>query len=190
MSLLTFSTGMWVITSALSSYSETSSTNDILVGFIFVFGVFVMTSLLHFTFLFPYRLLNIDKLHIFLLYTPAVLFSWIAIFTNTIVHSYTGAPTDVGVITGGPLYGLYNNFLLLLFLSSLSIMLFRMPRLDGIHKKNTKLLFWAILLGGIFPVVIDLILPTYFSNIQINSLVGNISTGIWLGATTYIVLKR
>lgn len=192
MALLAFSTGMWVITSAIVSFADANQFVFFVLSLVYFFGVILMTALLHLALLFPYPLLRLDRLHAWLLYVPAIIFSFIAISTKTIVADYIVNVHISGNVVSGPLHALYNFYLLLLFILSLAIFLYRIRKTDGIHKRNLSIVFWSVLIGGSIPVWLDLIIPIVSHGLydQSNYLIGNIATVIWLGATTYIITKK
>jgi hypothetical protein len=119
MALLAFSTGMWVITSALSSYTSQSPTTIFILKSIYVFGVFLVTSLVHLSIIFPISIVRFDKLHAFLLYIPALIWSCIAMTSNSIVLNYVGTTDSPGLVVSGTLHHTYNYYLLFLFFAAL-----------------------------------------------------------------------
>lgn len=191
MALLSFSTGMWVVIGSLTTYTHPTSLIVFLVSTLYVFGVFLSTALVHLAIVFPFPLIRFDRLHSFLLYVPAILFSVIALSTRTIVSSYDVNPTIPGVVISGPLHHLFNYYILALFIICLALLLQKIIRTDGIHKKNATTVFWSILLGGGLPVWYDLLVPNLFPQFtQSNYLYGDLATVIWLGITTFIVLQK
>lgn len=190
MALLAFSVGMWVISSAFIAYKAPTESVFLVQRFVIVFGIFLLTLLLHFTIVFPYPLFVIDRYHRILLYTPTVLFSVIAVSTNTISRGIFGNPNIAGHLIGGPLFNHYNVYLLLLYILSLWIMIKRLPRLDGSHYKITKLMIVAVIMGGLPAVILDLAVPLVAPNVFPNFLYGNLFTAVWLGATSYVIMRK
>ncbi len=187
MALLAFSTSVWSITNAMTSYVNPSKLVDIALGLIFVAGVFIVTILIHFTLIFPFRLFLLDRLHFFLLYLPAFIFSLTASFTKTIVSSYMVALDNPGFVNKGPLFVLYEVYISVLFLTALMILSKRIKKLDGLHKKNTKIVFWSILVGGTPAIIFNLWFV--FFGILVNPLVPVLFGLAWVGGTTWILLK-
>jgi hypothetical protein len=190
MALLAFSTGMWVILSGITSYVPYSTLGHYEMALLYISGALLLTALLHLSLIMPYPFIRIDRLHVFLMYFPSVLLSYILIFSRTIVESFDGSSTWAGVVIGGPLYSLYNIYSFLLFTLAISIIFFRIQRLDGLHKKNMQIVVWSVLLGGLPAVVLFLILPIFTPSININSLFGVIPSAVWVGGTTYIIIKK
>jgi hypothetical protein len=191
MALLAFSTGMWVITSALSSYTSQSPTTIFILKSIYVFGVFLVTSLVHLSIIFPISIVRFDKLHAFLLYIPALIWSCIAMTSNSIVLNYVGTTDSPGLVVSGTLHHTYNYYLLFLFFATLSLFFIKIRRHASLSK-NIYLVFYSIAIGGALPVFYDLIIPNFFPGLynSTNYLVANLSTVVWLGVTSYIVLKK
>src|SRR5882672_10872328 len=74
-SLVYFSTALWAISYFLCAYVLPSKVVSFWLYMTFVSGILIVTSLLHFTIIFPYRTIIFDKLHATLLYLPVILFS-------------------------------------------------------------------------------------------------------------------
>lgn len=131
MALLAFSTGAWVITSAISSYRAQTPLTTFDTSLIFVFGVFLLSSLLHLVVIYPYPIYRFDWLHLVLFYTPATLFSVAAFIPKLILAGFTGGPQNPGVIFPGPLYNLYNVYLLVLFVIVVAVLINRRKNSTG-----------------------------------------------------------
>lgn len=187
-SLLALSTSIWVILSAYISYRETSILVVELLNVVLISGIFLVTSLLYFSVIYPYTFFTFDRLHKFLLYVPAIIFSIVILTTDTVVNNYLVDKYSVGEVVGGSVYPIYNIYLFILLLITLAILSFKIKRTHGFVKQNVKLILLSIVLSGLPAAIISLILPL-FSPQLINPLLGNAITGIWLGITTYIVIK-
>lgn len=190
MALLAFSTGIWVITSGLTSYVEQNSVTTAFMRIVFLSGALLITALLHLTLVYPTQMAKLDRFHGWLLYLPAIIFGIISLTSNTIVNGFTGSATNSGRIIPGPLYNLYNIFVLGVYILSCVLLYVRKLRADGIHRKNLNLIFWAVVIGGIPAVVVDLIIPIVSKGVYHNASYGAISTVIWLGVMTYIVRRK
>ncbi len=190
MALLSFSTGMWVETSAILAYKPESNFTLFLSSLVFVFGAGLVFLLVHFVLVYPYRLIQLDRWHIILFYIPLLLLSVSAFIPGLISKGLSGGQNNPGTVHPGPMYNLYNVYLLILFISQVALLAYRRKRLDGMHKSNATVFLWAVILGGIPAVFLDLVLPLINPNFQPNSLYGNLFTVIWLGMITYIVTKK
>lgn len=190
MTLLSFSTGMWVILSAVTSYVPYSSLGHYEMALVYIFGALLLTTLLHLSLIMPFPLLRLDRLHIVLMYFPLAFLSYMLLFSETIVESFVGTPTWAGIVIGGPLFSMYNVYLLLLFILAASIILYRLRRLGGFQKKNMQIFFWSLLFGGLPAVVLYLVLPNFIPDLDINTLFGVIPSVIWVGGTGYIVTRK
>ncbi|MFH0829027.1 MAG: hypothetical protein V1907_02515 [Candidatus Kerfeldbacteria bacterium] len=190
MVLLTFSTGMWVVLTAATSYVGETTLTILFMKLVFVFGILLMTALLHLILVFPSPLFRVDAFHVILLYIPTGIFSAISLSSKAIVEGFTGSSTISGIIIPGPVYNTYNIFLCLPYLAGLVVLYYRRNKLDGVIRANVSILFWSIVFGGAPAVVIDLIIPIAFPTLYINTLWANLATVIWLGAITYVVRRR
>lgn len=190
MALLAFSTGMWVITSGLTSYVSENTFSVFCMRIVFVSGMLLITALLHLTLVYPTQIQRLDNFHGWLLYLPAIIFGIISLTSNTIVTGFTGSATDTGRIIPGPLYNLYNIVIFGTYILACALLFIRRQKADGIHKKNLNLIFWSVVIGGIPAVIIDLIIPIVSRGVYPNANYGAMSTVIWLGVMTFIVKRK
>lgn len=189
MALLAFSTGMWVILSAIFAYRVTDQTSLIISQIIYVFGVLLVTSFIHLSLIYPFPLVRLDRYHGVLLYLPALIFSVISVTSKAIIQSTTGDTNVAGDIVGGPVYPMYNAYLSIVYLLGIIFLVLQRRRMDGFHRRNLGIVIWSFILGGLPAVYLDLLTP-FFHLPNPNYLVGNLASGIWLGATAYIVLRK
>lgn len=190
MALLAFATGMWAVLSAATSYVGETTLTTLYMKLVFVFGIFLMTALLHLVLVFPLQLFRMDIFHVILLYIPAVIFSVISLTSKAIVEGFTGSSTISGIVIPGPIYNTYNIFLCLPYIASLVALHYRKKQLDGVIRNNISILFWSIIFGGVPAVAIDLVIPVLFPTLYLNTLWANLATVIWLGAITYVVRRK
>lgn len=157
---------------------------------VFASGVLLITALLHLALIYPNQLIRLDRFHGWLLYGPAIVFSLISFFSNSIVLGFTGSATDSGRILPGPLYPMYNLFIFAVFIIA-TVLFFRRGRAsEGQHKKNLRLIAWSVLIGGMPAIFIDLLVPIFTVGVYPNANYSAISTICWLGVSTYIVMKK
>lgn len=189
MALLAFSTGVWVLLSVFIAYKEPSNLVLVVNQLVYVFGILLVTALVHLAILFPIPIVRFDRLHAVLLYLPALIFSAISVSSGALVSDTVGSQIVVGYPVGGPVFPIYNAFLALLFLTGIAIMFLQMKRTDGFMRRNISFIAWSFVLGGLPAVYIDLF-GTTFHLMSPNYLIGNLATIIWLGTTMYIVSKK
>lgn len=185
--MLTFFTSIWVLLSAFVAYRTNTEIPD---NFLFMFGALLITALMHFSFIFPYRLFQFDRLHASLLYVPAVLFSIIAFTTNSISVGSYSTPMYAGEVIPGPIYPIYNLFFAFIFLVSIGIFIYRFVKSSGLHKVLVGRVLLGIILGGLPAVFIDLLQHSFFPGAKPNFLYGSLLTSVWLGIIGYTVLKK
>ncbi len=190
MALLAFSTGVWVLTSAFTSYVSQTPLTTFFMRIVFVSGVILVTALLHLSLIYPFQIARLDRLHRWLLYAPTFQWVFIAFFTNAIVEGFTGSATDSGRIIPGLLYTFYNLYVFGLYLVALVMFFWRMRYTEGQHKQNLELIAWSVFIGGLPAVMIDLLIPVITKGVYPNANYGAISTITWLGVTTYIIRKN
>lgn len=188
MALMSLVVSIWAFSNALSAYSNPGPIVTFSIATLYVAGILLVTLIFHFSIIFPHKIFYFDRFHAFLLYTPAVIFAYIEIFSKAIVAGYTIAPDNPGYIIVGPLFGLYNFCLTILFLASLGLLFYKFKKSDGINRKNLQLVFWSILIGGAPAISINL--WAIFFAVQINPLISVVFTLIWVLLTTYIIFKK
>lgn len=189
MSLFAFFLSAWVLLSVASAYQVISNWVIIDNKLIYVFGVLLLTSLLHLVFIFPYRVFYFDRLHIFLLYIPSLIFSSLSLFSDSIVRSVTGGPSIPGVVIGGSVHIFYNIYCLIIYFSVVAFLYFRVRNTGDPQKRILKLLFLGITIGGFPGILVDVIGPILGFN-SWNFLYGTILTGFWVGIVGWIVFRK
>lgn len=190
MALLALSTGLWVITSGLTSYVAESAITIFYMKLLFAAAVVLVTALVHLALVYPFQLIRLDRFHTWLLYAPTILWCVISFFSGAITTGFTGSADMVGQVHPGNLYSLYNIYTFLLYFVALIVFIWRWKITEGVHKKNLMLIFLSVLIGGIPAIVIDLLMPLFNSGLYPNVDYGAVSTICWLGVTTYIVVKK
>lgn len=189
MAALALSTGLWVLSTTVAMYAASTPLADVAVRLTYVFGVMMVTSVFLFALLYPIPSLTFDRWHIFLLIIPIGIFTVLFFGSNIIIESYFSSSIVQGQWFGGNLYNLYNAYLILLYSLSIILLLSKRNRVDGVTRRNATLVFWSLFLGGMPGVINDLFIP-FFTNSAKNPAIGTLSTVIWLGTTSYIVLKK
>lgn len=189
MAFLALATGLWVTLTAASAYVPEYKGIDWVVNGVMVFGLLLLTLLVHLSVIFPYPIKVLDRLHLVLLYLPVLFFSSFAFFTKTLIQAYVVTPDISGQFIPGPLYSFYNVYSAILFCAAIFILGMKLKKSSGIHQKSIGFLLFTIIIGGMPGVISYLILPL-FTTANINGMVGVISSGVWLGGVTYIVARK
>lgn len=183
-------TGLWIGTSAAAAYRSPGQLTDFLVTLVYIFGFFGLTTLLHFQLVYPLPIFRMDTVRNILLHTslyaPPVLFSVLLLFTKTIVKENIYGTYYDGTSELGPLFIVYNLYLLALFLTSLVVSFRRWYPKTSFHRKNVQLVFWSILIGGLPTIILNLVLPSFY-NIYPDPLYGVLTNTVWMGAIIYII---
>lgn len=190
MALLSFSTGIWSILSAATSYSPYSTMGFYGVAGSYFFGALLVIASIHLSIVMPYPPFRFDTLHAWLLYLPVAIFGYIIFFSKTIVASFSGTSEWSGVIIGGPLFGLYNIYFLINFLLVLGMFSYRLRNTEGVYKRNIRVILWAYVLGGLPAAVQYFFIATINPDANLNTLVGVVPTVLWVGGVSYILLKK
>lgn len=152
----------------------------------FIFGPLLLVALVHFAIVYPYKKFTFDKLHAMFLYVPWIFFSYLIFATHTVI-------TDIYIVnnasytTGGPLFGIFNIYLGVLYLGAVIILAWKSRQLDGMFRRNTQIAFWSILIGGLPGSVLAIVHG--FQSLPFNYLYGPIGTALWPLMTLYVVRK-
>ncbi len=188
MALLSFITALWVLLGAGTSFVAESNLVTIELRFVYVLGIFLLTCLLHLSIVFPIKTFRFDSFHAVLLYIPAFVLGLFTLASDTIIKWWNVTPNTEGTSDYGSLFVFYNIYLLLLYVLTIALLNHKISATQGVLKRNAKLVFWSILLGGLPGVVVDLI----FTILRINAsgFYGTLSTVIWLGFTGYIIMRK
>ena len=177
-----FAVAMWGITNTQTRIEST------FIGLLpYVFGPLALTSILHFSIIYPLRKFSFDKLHAGFLYIIWLLFSYLVIGTKTViidVFSRNGA----SYTTPGPLFFLFNIYLGILFVGTLIILVSKFKNLDGMYRQNVKIAFWSILIGGLPGIYFAVF--HFAKDLPYNYLYGPIGTIIWPITTLYVVKRK
>lgn len=179
--LLGFATAMWGTSNAVTGVILNEW--DVYAN---IFGPLLLTALIHLAIIFPHRLFTFDRFHAAALYGLWALFSYLVLGTDTIVVDMY-VRNNAAYTTSGPLFTLFNIYLGALYFCGLGLLVWKTRRLDGAARRNTKILFWSLLIAGL-PGVFFAIFH-FMKDVPFNYLYGPISSVVWLGATMYIVRK-
>lgn len=190
MALLAFSTGAWVVCSAFAAYRPESPLMLSVNRSIYVFGVFLITALLHLAIIFPYPTFRFDRVHGYLIYFPAAVFSFIALFTKTVVEGITQVNNAVGKLNYGEVTPIINIFIFLVFILSIILLVKKYKKVDGFLRQNILFFVLALILGGLPALYVDIIFPTFSLKGEPNFLIGVMGSGLWLFMTAYIISRR
>ncbi len=182
-------TGAWVLSTVGAAYTENATAQNLLPRLTYAFGVFMVTAVLLFSLLFPLPIIRIDRFHIFLLFIPAIIFSFEIFGTNTVLNYYVSSSTFQGAWHGGPLFQYYNIYLIALYTLAIGILLYRLRKADVTYRHTLLPVALSFVLGGLPGVINDLIIPL-FTGYAKDPLYGTSATLVWLGVTSYIVLKK
>jgi len=190
MALFAFSAGAWCVTSALTSYISQTTLTLFYSSLVYSFAVLALAFLVHLVVIYPYPFRRFDGLHSVLFYIPTGIFVIACFVRGLIFTGIQGDPSTSGIVYPGSLYNFYNSYLAILFIFAVAIVFYRRKKFDGQHKRNSTIFLWSIFFGGLPALILDLIMPLFWPSILPNALYANIATGIWLGATTYIVMRK
>ncbi|MFH0952586.1 MAG: histidine kinase N-terminal 7TM domain-containing protein [Patescibacteria group bacterium] len=185
--LFIFSVALWVGTNSYIYLTNPGGASYEFEKISWFAGVLVTATFLMFSFYFPYKSKTISPHYLFLVIIP-VLFFTPYIFAGKLFLEGIKV-TDQGYgIEVGPLFYLFPIFFLVYWSWAITNLFKKFKVSDGVHHWQLKYL----LIGVIVPVAIITITDIFLPWLSSSKLgwVGSASSAIWLGFTTYIILKK
>jgi len=88
----------------------------------------------------------------------------------------------------GPLFFLFPIYFLFYWIWAVRNLIVKFKMTDGIHIYQLKLLLWGVLISSIIIIIFDIIYPL-LGKVVISGLGPEFSI-VWLGFTSYIILKK
>jgi len=129
-----------------------------------------------------------DVVHLSLMYIPGLIFGYVLFFSDTIVEEYVQSGIS-GYYREGDLFPGYGLFLTLQFVIAILLLFTKFQKSDGIHRSMLQISIWSLLLGGTPAVLANLFVPV-FTGVGVFPFVGTLSTAVWFGATSYVVMRK
>lgn len=117
-------------------------------------------------------------------FAPVFLWTNFIIKNNGILHYREGYTRAFGEY-----FWYFLIFFLVYWLWSIIILGQRLKDSDGLHRRNLMIILWGVLISLFAGVIFDIILPLThpLSNF---GYIGSLFTSVWLGVTSYILLKK
>lgn len=147
----------------------------------------IAVGLLYFSYAFPYQTVAFKRHHIVAFIVPLVVLGYLLFGTNTLITKITGeTPNRVQVI--GQTYVLFALWFLIYMGWAFFNLIRKYRTAGGASRRLQKLTLLSLLASFILGSLFDLFFPL-FGGPQL-FYVGTESSIIWLGVTTYIVIRR
>jgi hypothetical protein len=150
-------------------------------------GVFIAFTFLFFSFYFPISLKPVKGYSYFLIIIPLILFVYLIFFSSLFVTSMAFEGNNQKFFTGS-LFFLFPAYFFIYWTWGIINLVRKLKRTDGIHVQQLKLLLTGVIISSVFIVIFDLIYPL-MGKAVISGLGPELSI-IWLGFTSYIILKK
>lgn len=151
-------------------------------------GMFATAMFLPFSKSFPFPQKNFRELVPWAVW-PVAVFSAGLIFSDAFIIGRGITPFTPGYLTQpGQLFWFMVVILVLYWTWSLGNLIRTFQKSDGTFKKNLRLILFGILVSLLFSIFFDIVLPL----VTVNTFgyVGSVMTSVWLGFTSYILLKK
>ncbi len=178
----------WVLTNGIGLFLERGSIyEELIYRLAFIFILFLFPTLYLFIQLFPFQEDKINLRYILLLYFPSILFSLLIYGSKNLVIDFEFSKYAYTVF--GSDYWIYGINIFIFYLLVIFYTAKRISRINGYRKWQLKMIYYSILISGIFGFIFYLILP-YIFNIKTGAILGPGTTIIWLGFMSYIILKK
>ena len=151
-------------------------------------GMIATAMFLPFSTSFPFPQKNFRELIPWALW-PVAIFSTGLIFSDVFIVGRGITQFTPGYMTQpGQLFWFMSAVLVLYWTWSLANLFRTFKKSDGIFKKNLSLILFGILVSLVFSIFFDIVLPL----VTVNTFgyVGSVMTSVWLGMTSYILIKK
>lgn len=183
-SLFIFSVVIWVLSNGIFVLTVSNFWGDLA----FVGAILLVAFFLVFAWVFPYEDKIIGVKRKLFLILPVIFFIVTLYINGIFIKEYSdpfhGGSHDIH----GPIYYFFVVYILTCFIWGISVLINKFKKSDGIHRWQLKYFLIGIILSCIFGVTFNLILPLF--GVSSYSSYGPASTIIWLGFTSYIILKK
>lgn len=189
MAALLLATGLWVGNTAITTYRAPGPLVDFLATMVYVISTFSLTLLLHLALIWPVPMKWMSVKRVTSLYIPPVFFGILLLLAKTVVSKNVAASNYYGHSEPGPLFIIYNLYLLALFISA-AIVAYRRayPKINRLSD-YAGMFFWSVLFSGLVPATLDLVMVPLFK-MDVNPLFGVIPNVVFIGTIGYIVSRR
>lgn len=185
--LLCAFTALWVVAGAFIIHQPQGIHDNVLSRSSYFFGPFIIFSLLYFIMNYPYENKAFDKYQVFWMYAVSLVIGLLGLFSHEVVVKFVSDGMR-SYWQNGQLFWLYGGTLTLGYLIVLYFLFKKLRVSTGIIYRRYIAVFVAIIIGGLPGVLFDLFLPMFLGQ-SIYPVAGPLSTSIWLGVVSYIVLR-
>lgn len=193
--LFAFGTAMWVLgvgIAELLHYSQTLQNNGVELAslrFAFWGPIIVMSALLMISWLFPYPIYKYEGPTKAVVLFPILLFGLLIMFTGSIVAGIQYSSISYEVVEYGSVYPYFILFIVAYYLWSLITLILKRSKVNGVQKTLLTQFLVGVIGSGIVGVFTNGLMPLLFNNQSLWYL-GPEASIIWLGITSYVLLKK
>ncbi|MDD5342416.1 MAG: histidine kinase N-terminal 7TM domain-containing protein [Patescibacteria group bacterium] len=153
-------------------------------------GVLIASSVLYFSWVFPYRLFQTGLWRKVIVLVPAVAFAPLFFLTDSIIIGVQRT-SDLTILEYGKLFPLYVAFFALFFLWTLFSLIKKYRRSNGMHRWQLKYVIISILIPFVANMITDMIIPMAGSGRPAwMEFTGAELSVVWLGFTAYVAFKK
>ncbi|MFH0952585.1 MAG: histidine kinase N-terminal 7TM domain-containing protein [Patescibacteria group bacterium] len=183
-----FSVGLWVLANAgIYFYVDALETAQLFNELTWLAGVLIAFTFLFFSFYFPISLKPVRRYYYLLIFVPLVLFIYLIFFSKLFITGMIFEGNNQKFFTGS-LFFLFPVYFLVYLIWGIINLGRKLKRTDGVHVRQLKLFLTGILISSVFIIVFDMIYPLFGKAVPLG--LGPEFSIVWLGYTTYIILKR
>ena len=185
--LFVFGVIVWVLSLGLELGLKNLDYAFLASNFTYVAAACIASIFVYFSLVFPFKTRPLKKLDFLAIISPGIIVLLLILFTDLltkelIVHDW-GRETTLGAA-----YHFYSIYFLG-FMTWGLVNLFKKYKIsDGVHRWQIKYFLWGIIISLAFGLFFDLILP-WFGNYKLVH-IGAEASIVWLGFTSYIILKK
>lgn len=183
-----FGTAGWVLANAVFRHITSDEGALLAERFTFIFGIIATAAYLYFSFVFPMQLKRVPTWKFLYVILSAVTISLFALFTNFLVVDAELVLPRASIYTYGSLYIPFLIWFFVTWIWSLTNFARKYRGLDPFYQWQVRMILFSIIVPIIMISVFDLLVP--YLGIAGYGWVGSMSSIIWLGFSTYIVVRR
>lgn len=183
-----FSVAFWVLANAgIYFYANNLDQAQFYNELTWLGGVFIAFTFLFFSFYFPISLKPVKGYYYLLIIIPLILFIYLIFFSDLFVTGMAFEDYNQQFFTGS-LFFLFPVYFFIYWTWALVNLIRKLKRTDGAHIQQLKLLLAGVLISSVIIIIFDIIYPLLGKAVV--SGLGPEFTLVWLGFTTYIILKK
>ncbi|MFA6525441.1 MAG: histidine kinase N-terminal 7TM domain-containing protein [Patescibacteria group bacterium] len=189
-SFFTFCVSFWVWPIGIVVFLNNQQSIEFFTKLTWVGPIFMAPALLLFSWIFPYKSIEIKLKHWLILIFPVIV-SMFFLYSSTCPIIDSIEMTVWRRVHFGPGIHIFNTLFVFYWIWAMVNFYQTYKASEGIHRWQLKYLLIGIVVSSFFGILFDLIFPWFgVFMYDIFSVIGAITSVIWLGFVSYILFKK